>query len=187
MLGGERLVRLFGRMERMAERDALTGLPNRRRLFEVGQDEYRRARRYLHPLAAVMIDVDHFKAVNDRLGHGAGDDVLREVARRLQATLRATDLAARYGGEEFAVLLPETTLETAREAAERIRLAVGEAPIKTRRGPANVTLSAGVAVLDEQMQELKALLEAADAALYAAKGAGRNRVSTAPASGPRKV
>ena len=187
LLGGERLVRLFDRMQRMAERDALTGLPNRRRLFEVGQDEYRRARRYGHPLAAVMIDLDHFKAVNDHLGHGAGDDVLREVARLVQSTLRTTDLAARYGGEEFAMLLPETTLETAREAAERIRRTVGEAVIKTRRGPVKVTLSAGVAVLDEHTQALKPLLEAADAALYAAKGAGRNRVSTAPASGPRKA
>jgi diguanylate cyclase (GGDEF)-like protein len=183
LLGGERLVRLFGRMQRMAERDSLTGLPNRRRLIEVGQAEQGRARRYGHPLAAVMIDLDHFKAVNDRLGHGAGDDVLREAAHRIQATLRATDLAVRYGGEEFAVLLPETALETAWEAAERIRLAVGEAPIKTRRGPVTVTLSAGVAALDEHTGDLKRLFEAADLALYAAKAAGRNRVSSASPSG----
>ncbi len=183
LFGAERLVLLFGRMQRMAERDALTGLPNRGRLLEVGQDECRRARRYGHPLAAVMIDLDHFKGVNDRLGHGAGDDVLREAARRLQSTLRATDLAARFGGEEFAVLLPETTLEMARKAAERIRLAVGEAPIKTRRGPVAVTLSAGVAVFDEHTLELKQLLEAADSALYASKAAGRNCVSSTPISG----
>jgi diguanylate cyclase (GGDEF)-like protein len=183
LLGGERMVRLFGRMQRMAERDTLTGLPNRRRLLEVGQAEERRARRYGHPLAAVMIDLDHFKAVNDQLGHGAGDGVLREVAHRIKATLRATDLAARYGGEEFAVLLPETALETALDAAERIRLAVSEAPIETRHGPVTVTLSAGVAVLDEYPRELKHLFEAADAALYAAKAGGRNRVSSAPASG----
>jgi diguanylate cyclase (GGDEF)-like protein len=183
-LGGERLVvRLFGRMQQMAERDSLTGLANRRRLLAVGQEEQRRARRFGHPLAAVMLDLDRFKLVNDRHGHGAGDDVLREVARRILATVRETDLPARYGGEEFAVLLPVTDLETAREAAERIRLAVAEAPLATRRGPLEVTLSAGVAMLDDHTRDLGALFDAADAALYAAKAAGRNRVAVAPAAG----
>jgi diguanylate cyclase (GGDEF)-like protein len=182
-LGGERLlVRLFGRMQTMAERDSLTGLANRRRLFAVGQEEQRRARRFGHPLAALMLDLDRFKLVNDRHGHGAGDDVLREVARRILATVRETDLPARYGGEEFAVLLPETDLETAREAAERIRLAVAEAPISTRRGALAVTLSAGVAVNDDDTRDLGALFEAADAALYEAKAAGRNRVAVTPAT-----
>ena len=131
----------------------------------------------------MMLDLDHFKLVNDRHGHGAGDDVLREVARRLLATIRETDLPARYGGEEFAVLLPETDLETARAAAERVRLAVAEAPIGTRRGPLAVTLSAGVAVLEDATRDLGALFDAADAALYAAKSAGRNRVAVAPAAG----
>jgi diguanylate cyclase (GGDEF)-like protein len=181
-LGGDRLLgRLFGRMQAMAERDSLTGLPNRRRLFAVGEEEQRRARRFGHPMAALMLDLDRFKLVNDRHGHGAGDDVLREVGRRILATVRETDLPARYGGEEFAVLLPETNLETAREAAERIRLAVAEAPIDTRRGPLPVTLSAGVAVLGAGTRDLAALFDAADAALYAAKTAGRNRVAVAPA------
>jgi diguanylate cyclase (GGDEF)-like protein len=181
-LGGERfLVRLFGRMQAMAERDSLTGLANRRRLFAVGQEEERRARRFGHPLAAVMLDLDRFKLVNDRHGHGAGDDVLREVARRLLATVRDTDLPARYGGEEFAVLLPATDLETAHAAAERIRRAVAEAPVGTRRGPLAVTLSAGVAMLDDDTRDLGALFDAADAPLYAAKAAGRNRVAVAPA------
>jgi len=181
-LGGERLlVRLFGQMQTMAERDSLTGLANRRRLLAVGQEEQRRARRFGHPLAALMLDLDRFKLVNDRYGHGAGDDVLREVGRRILATVRETDLPARYGGEEFAVLLPVTDLETAREAAERIRVAVAEAPIGTRRGPLSVTLSAGVAVLGDDTRDLGALFDAADAALYAAKAAGRNRVSVAPA------
>jgi diguanylate cyclase (GGDEF)-like protein len=186
-LGGERLVRLFGGLQRMAERDALTGLANRRRLLSVGQDEHRRARRLGHPLAALMLDLDHFKQVNDRHGHGAGDDVLRETARRIQGTVREIDLAARYGGEEFAVLLPDTTLEKALHAAERIRLAVEAAPVVTRKGPVPVTLSAGVAVLDDE-GELASLFEAADAGLYAAKAAGRNRVATAPAPGvPRAL
>jgi diguanylate cyclase (GGDEF)-like protein len=181
-LGGERLlVRLFGRMQTMADRDSLTGLANRRRLLAVGQEEQRRARRFGHPLAALMLDLDRFKLVNDRHGHGAGDDVLREVARRILATVRETDLPARYGGEEFAVLLPETDLETAREAAERIRLAVAEIPVSTRRGAVAVTLSAGVAVLGDETPDLGALFDAADAALYAAKAAGRNRVSVVPA------
>lgn len=181
-LGGERLVRVFGGMQRMAERDALTGLANRRRLRAAGEAEHRRARRFGHPLAALMLDLDHFKKVNDRYGHGAGDDVLREVARRIQATVREIDVPARYGGEEFAVLLPETDLATARDVAERIRLTVMDAPIHTRQGPVAVTLSAGVAVLDRGDGDLGTLLEAADAALYQAKSAGRNRVAVAPAA-----
>jgi diguanylate cyclase (GGDEF)-like protein len=182
VLAGERLVRLFGGMQRMAERDALTGLANRRRLRAAGEEEHRRARRFGHPVAALMLDLDHFKQVNDRHGHAAGDDVLREVARRIQATVREIDVPARYGGEEFAVLLPETGLDTAREVAERIRLAVADAPIGTRQGPVAVTLSAGVAVLDPRGGGLGALLEAADRALYEAKAAGRNRVAVAPAA-----
>jgi diguanylate cyclase (GGDEF)-like protein len=127
-----------------------------------------------------MLDLDHFKQVNDRYGHGAGDDVLREVAHRIQATVREIDVPARYGGEEFAVVLPETGLDTAREVAERIRRAVAGAPIATRQGPVAVTLSAGVAVTDARSGELGALLEAADGALYQAKAAGRNRVAVAP-------
>ena len=129
-----------------------------------------------------MLDLDHFKQVNDRPGHGAGDDVLREVARRIQATVREIDVPARYGGEEIAVLLPETGLDTAREVAERIRLAVMDAPIDTRKGPVPVTLSAGVAVLDGRKGDLATLLEAADKALYQAKAAGRNRVAAAPSA-----
>jgi diguanylate cyclase (GGDEF)-like protein len=179
LMGGERLVRVFGGMQRMAERDALTGLANRRRLTTVGQDEERRARRLGHPLAALMLDLDRFKLVNDRYGHGAGDDVLREVARRIQSTVREIDLAARYGGEEFAVLLPDTRIEKAREVAERIREVVGGSPVETRSGPLPVTISAGVAVLDGEAGDLTSLFEAADGALYAAKEAGRNRVSVA--------
>jgi diguanylate cyclase (GGDEF)-like protein len=182
ILGGERLVRLFGGMQRMAERDALTGLANRRRLRAAGEHEYRRARRFGHPIAALMLDLDHFKQVNDRHGHGAGDDVLREVARRIRAIVREIDVPARYGGEEFAVLLPETGLDTAREVAERIRRAVAETPIATRQGPLAVTLSAGVAVLDSGGGDLGTLLGAADAALYQAKAAGRNRVAVASAA-----
>jgi diguanylate cyclase (GGDEF)-like protein len=182
VLGGQRLVRLFGGMQRMAERDALTGLANRRRLRAAGEEEYRRARRFGHPLAALMLDLDHFKQVNDRYGHGAGDDVLREVAHRIHATVREIDVPARYGGEEFAVLLPETGLDTAREVAERIRLAVMDSPVGTRKGPVAVTLSAGVAVTDARSGDLGALLEAADGALYQAKAAGRNRVAVASAA-----
>jgi len=188
-LGGERLVRIFGGMQKMAERDALTGLANRRKLAAVGQDEERRARRLGHPLAALMLDLDRFKLVNDRYGHGAGDDVLREVARRIQATVREIDLPARYGGEEFAVLLPDTRIEKAQEVAERIRKVVSATPVDTRRGPLTVTISAGVAALDGEAGDLTSLLEAADGALYAAKEAGRNRVSVAacpamPLAGP---
>lgn len=179
--GGERLVRVVSGLQKMAERDPLTGLANRRRLLAAGQEEHRRARRLGHPLAALMLDLDHFKLVNDRHGHGAGDDVLREVARRIQETVREIDLPARYGGEEFAVLLPDTRVDKAREVAERIRLAVAASPIQTRKGPLPVTLSAGIAVVhdDEGGGNLTSLFEAADSALYRAKAAGRNRVSVA--------
>ena len=180
--GAERLARIFGGMQRLAERDPLTGLPNRRRLMEGGQEEHRRALRLGHPLAALMLDIDRFKLVNDRHGHGAGDDVLKEVARRIQDTVREIDLPARYGGEEFAVLLPDSRLEKAQEVAERIRLAVAATPITTRRGPLSVTLSAGVAEVGGDGGDLTAVLEAADGALYAAKEGGRNRVVAAAPS-----
>ena len=175
-VGGDRLVRLFQRMQRLAERDALTGLANRRHLRAVGEEELRRANRFGHPLAVVMLDLDHFKQVNDRHGHAVGDDVLKETARRIRDSVREIDLPARYGGEEFAVLLPETGLETAREAGERVRRALSATPMPTRRGPVQVTASAGVAVVDAPADDLSAVFEAADKALYEAKSSGRNRL-----------
>ena len=183
--GGERLlVRLVGRLQRRADHDGLTGLANRRRFLEAGEAEYLRARRFGHPMSVLMLDLDFFKKVNDQFGHGAGDDVLVEMARRIQTVTRSMDLPARYGGEEFAVLLPDASAERAREVAERIRAAVADSPVRSRKGPVAVTLSIGVATAGAATSGLTSLLDAADRALYSAKAGGRNRVTVADVTEP---
>ena len=123
-----------------------------------------------------MCDVDHFKRVNDRHGHHAGDQILRDIAAALDNSRRASDIAARYGGEEFAVVLPETTCKGAFVLAERFRRAVQRAPWPKRA----ITISAGVAAIDVDTGSPRDLLQAADQALYSAKQTGRNRVTMAP-------
>ncbi|RME44641.1 MAG: diguanylate cyclase, partial [Chloroflexi bacterium] len=167
---------LYSRMQHMAITDSLTGLYNRRGIFELGSHEINRARRFDRPLAAIMFDLDHFKRINDTHGHPIGDQVLAGLAARCRLSLRDVDLLGRYGGEEFAVLLSETSLSDAQRVAERLRRRVAWAPFETDRGPMRVTISLGVAPLDEHCQDLTALLERADQALYAAKQAGRNQV-----------
>lgn len=157
-----------------AQRDSLTGLVNHGHMHSILDIEFKRAKRYKRPLALVMLDVDLFKAFNDRAGHPAGDEALCGVARRLESTSRVHDVVARYGGEEFAVLLPETDLEGAGCFAEKMRLGVESGHF----GPAGsdrLTVSAGVAVSDE-VESAKALVVLADERLYKAKEAGRNRV-----------
>jgi diguanylate cyclase (GGDEF)-like protein len=174
--GGDRLVvRLFGQAIEAANRDSLTGLLSRRRVLVLGRSELQRAQRFGHDLAALMVDVDRFKNVNDRYGHSVGDQVLREVAARCSAAVRGVDLVGRYGGEEFLVILPETGPAAATEAAQRLCTRVAEAPIRTREGPIDVTVSVGAAAGSGSGQ-LEALVEAADRALYMAKTSGRNRV-----------
>lgn len=168
--------RLENELQRLATTDPLTGLANRRAFFERGQPALEAARRYGQPTSLLMIDVDHFKAVNDRHGHGVGDAMLRLLADRLREVLRQADLIARIGGEEFAALMPQTALEAAQQAAERLREACdGLAPDAS--GGAAISISAGVAEW-RSGETLDHLLERADAALYRAKRAGRNRVET---------
>jgi diguanylate cyclase (GGDEF)-like protein len=158
-----------------AQRDALTGLANHGHFWSTLDMEHQRARRYGHSLSVVMLDVDHFKAFNDRHGHPAGDQALRSVARILETKSRSHDLVARYGGEEFAVILPETPLEGAHTFAENIRTAVED----HRFGPdqeSALTLSAGVATIDNKTMTAQCLVEKADERLYKAKELGRNRV-----------
>ena len=167
----------FEALRRLATRDELTGLLNRRELDRILEDEQERALRFGHPLAVLMIDVDHFKAVNDSHGHPAGDAVLREIARRLTAQVRKVDRVGRYGGEEFVIVLVQTDRTAALELAERIRGAVArDAILATKTLALNITMSIGVAVLPEDGKSASALIAAADKALYAAKGGGRNRV-----------
>jgi diguanylate cyclase (GGDEF)-like protein len=170
---------LFSQVERAASTDALTGLHNRRHFFQLGADAFRDARIDDDPVAALMLDIDHFKAVNDTHGHGAGDDVIREVAARMRTVLQQGDLIGRYGGEEFAVLVRANATASADRLAEHLRGAVADRPVPTRSGPLSVTISVGVAHLAESDTTLDDILTHADQALYLAKRDGRNRVVVA--------
>lgn len=167
-------------LRRLATRDELTGLLNRRELDRILDEETERAKRFTHPLSVLMIDVDHFKAVNDGHGHPAGDAVLREIARRLGGQIRNVDRLARYGGEEFVAILVQTEAEAARQVAERMRRAVArQAILATQTLALEVSVSLGVATLPDHGDSPGALLAAADKALYAAKASGRNCVRLA--------
>ena len=180
-------------LQRLAVTDALTGLLNRRAFFERLGAELRRSARYERPLALLMLDLNHFKRVNDEHGHPAGDRVLAQTATAIGAALRTSDVVARYGGEELVVLLPETTCAEAEVVAEKLRAAMAGQLFALGGGEAlRVTVSVGVAALerpgpldalapDDAERELVRL---ADDALYAAKRGGRNRVVTAPSAPP---
>jgi diguanylate cyclase (GGDEF)-like protein len=162
--------------ELRAASDALTGLPNRRAADETIQRMAAHAARRDSPLAVVLLDLDHFKQVNDVHGHEQGDKVLAAVGQILSSTLRASDFAARYGGEEFLVLLPDTDRATARDVAEKLRVAITDVELSH---VGSLTASFGVAALPDDGAECEQLLRTADRALYAAKAAGRNRVEVA--------
>lgn len=167
---------LFAQVQELATLDPLTGVSNRRHFFELARRELERAARYGRPLSMLMLDADHFKQVNDRYGHVAGDEVLRTIAARCRASLREADLIGRYGGEEFLILLPETAAPQALQVADRLRDAVGAEPVPTLAGPVTVQISIGVASLGPGEQgAVETLLDQADRALYGAKAAGRNQ------------
>jgi diguanylate cyclase (GGDEF)-like protein len=170
------LVQANRKIELLARTDALTGLGSRRALDEALQRETARAQRRTEPLSLIMADLDHFKSINDRFGHGAGDQALVRAAAVLLAGLRPYDLAARYGGEEFVLLLPAETTEGALAVAERVRRQIAE--IELPECPGGLTVSLGVATwaAGESPEEFVAR---ADAALYVAKRSGRNRVEAA--------
>ncbi len=171
------LQRALERAELLARTDELTGVHRRRHFFALAIHALRVAQRYRQPLSLVMFDIDHFKHVNDRFGHPAGDAVLQEVAARVTRHLRASDVFARYGGEEFAILMPDTDVGQAQQLAERIRTAIEAAPMAVDHAVVSVTISLGVAGRGEGDGGLRDLIRHADAALYAAKAAGRNRIS----------
>jgi len=164
---------LFAQVQALAVADELTGLANRRHFFDVARRDVDSSLRAGRPLAALMIDIDHFKRINDTYGHPTGDDVIRAVARRLEARVRRTDVVGRYGGEEFAVILLDSTPPS--ELPEHLRDAVAQEPIPTRSGALDVTVSIGLARLTAG-DTLETLLARADQALYQAKQSGRNRV-----------
>ena len=161
---------LVAQLHDMATIDGLTGVANRRTFEIVLNREVERARRAHTSLALIVVDIDHFKRINDTYGHGVGDDVLRHVGQALQTGCRAIDLPARIGGEEFVVIAPGSTIAGATVAAERLRtlLAVGS--------PVPCTASAGIAIYPDLIDDPAGLLAAADDALYTAKGSGRDRV-----------
>jgi len=168
--------RLFERMEKLAITDGLTGLLNRRYFFELAEKEITRAVRYQKPLSLLMIDIDHFKRINDQFGHLVGDQMLQLIARNCTKILRKVDIISRYGGEEFTVLLPETDLKESLVAAERLREAIASSQVVSREGVAKVTGSLGVATLGMCPPDIKQLIDCADKALYEAKKGGRNQV-----------
>ena len=167
--------------EHLAITDSLTGLFNRRHFFDLARRELIRSLRFGHPLTLVLVDIDHFKLVNDTYGHIAGDEVLVLEAGLIRASLREGDVVGRYGGEEFVILMPETGVESARLVAERLRESIASQRMDTEKGPISVTISIGIA--ESGMSgpgeglTLDALLSRTDQALYNAKKAGRNRIA----------
>ncbi len=162
-------------LRQLANTDALTGAANRRHFLEICDTELQRARRYGRPMALLMMDIDHFKRINDSHGHAFGDEVLKRLVETCQADLRGQDVLGRLGGEEFAVVMPECTLEAAESVAERLRRTLAAVAVPTAGGSVDFTVSIGVVDWAPE-RSLEATLERADKAMYAAKSAGRNRV-----------
>jgi diguanylate cyclase len=173
--------RLSDELFRIATTDQLTGTVSRRHLFELGNYEIAKAARSGDPVTVLLVDLDHFKQINDTRGHLAGDDVLKRFAEISRTIIRATDIFARYGGEEFVILLPGTAEQPGLEIAERLRTTLAADPIHVSGGDVRVTISIGLTTLLPGDALLENLLFRADGALYEAKRAGRNRVVTNPA------
>jgi diguanylate cyclase (GGDEF)-like protein/PAS domain S-box-containing protein len=170
----------LAREQKLARTDPLTGVGNRLSFFEIAEHEFIVAKRYVHPLTVIMLDLDHFKQVNDTFGHDIGDQVLVQVAQTIHMQLRAPDLLARFGGEEFIVLLSMTDIPQAQVVAERIRDQIDELVVETKRGAVRVTASIGVADFDRDDASIDMVIQRADQALYAAKQTGRNCVVSIP-------
>ena len=176
LMAGKRILELQQSLRFAATHDFLTGLLNRAEIMAALQREFSRSGREGKPASIILADIDHFKRVNDGLGHAAGDEVLKEVARRLKADLRPYDVVGRYGGEEFLVILPGCDLPNGVRRAEQIRNRVANDPIQTLSGPISATISVGVTVTAFSPDLTEAdILQQADVTLYKAKNNGRNR------------
>ncbi|MDZ4201539.1 MAG: diguanylate cyclase [Gallionella sp.] len=174
---GRRIERDELMLHNLASRDGLTGLYNHRMFYIMLEEEISRSRRYQRQVSMLLIDIDHFKRVNDTYGHVAGDRVLEGISRVLETGVRHEDKLCRYGGEEIAVILPESSVQAAVYSAERLRTSVEEASFRDDEGQEiKITVSIGVATLPAQVPSLQELVNASDAALYVAKESGRNRV-----------
>ena len=169
--------KLYRETQELAVTDGLTKLLLRRTLLERLESELKRAGQTETPLSFILVDIDHFKSVNDTYGHPAGDKVLREIAQMVKKKVRDVDLCGRYGGEEFAVLLPATDLKGAKLVAERIREGVRKEAFELRGEKRSITISLGISSFPEDAREMEALIERADEALYRSKERGRDRVT----------
>lgn len=169
------------RLQEVALTDMLTGFPNRRYAIERIEQEWAAAQRSHRPLAAMVIDVDEFKQINDAYGHDVGDAVLRQVAAALKSGVRVQDVVCRFGGDEFLVICPDTTLEAAQACAERMRHAVETVSVGAGTSKRSGSISVGVAVREAAMADFDALIKRADQGLFIAKERGRNRVVAAQA------
>jgi len=171
-------------LETLAAVDFLTGVYNRRQFETLARAELARCQRYMRPLSVVMLDIDHFKAVNDRFGHAAGDRVLKSVADLCRAAKRDSDIIARLGGEEFAIMLPETTEAATVQFAERLRHLIVDCALTANGEAIPVTISVGIAGASIRTSGIEALMRDADQALYEAKRSGRNRIVVARHNDP---
>jgi diguanylate cyclase (GGDEF)-like protein len=168
----EKLAEARNRIESIAITDDLTGIFNRRHILSRFAEEFEKVKRLKTNLSCILADIDQFKSVNDTHGHLAGDEVLKEISRRIRNTIRAYDILGRYGGEEFLILLPNSDLEDAKNLAERIRVHVKDSPIISSK----ITISLGVTAMQAQDQTIDDIIKRADERLYRAKKSGRDRV-----------
>lgn len=175
-----RNAQLYEERKQQARMDLITEIYNRRGLFELGTREIDRAQRFKRPLSAIMVDIDHFKHVNDTYGHPVGDIILKELADRLKGNLRSIDILSRYGGEEFVILLPETAVDSATEVAERLREVVEEKHFTPDGLSLPITISLGIADTYGENTDIKLLIKRADDAMYISKRSGRNQVNIFP-------
>lgn len=174
---GERISQLEQELRLKATHDSLTGLYNRAAILDILRSAMARHERNSYPISIIFADLDHFKQTNDRYGHQAGDDVLREVARRAKSVLRPYDSFGRYGGEELLIVLPECGDSGALAVAERVRAVIADEPVASNAGEIDTTLSLGVATVDKETPfQFDELISRADRALYLAKNNGRNCV-----------
>jgi diguanylate cyclase (GGDEF)-like protein len=162
--------------ESLARKDELTGISNRREFFNQGDLAFKRAIRSRHPVSVIMMDIDHFKDVNDNYGHSAGDKVLETIAKRIKNKLREIDIVARIGGEEFAFVLPETSLDEAVKLVERLRVEIANTAVVHNTVAVKITASFGICSCLVKNETLETMLTKADDALYMAKNKGRNQV-----------
>jgi diguanylate cyclase (GGDEF)-like protein len=173
------------KLRQLADTDFMTGLMNRRSFLSVAEDTVAFCRRYKRNMATLMIDIDHFKKINDTHGHAAGDDAIKSIADIISQSIRTTDKAARFGGEEFVVLLREIDQETAILLADRIRTSIESARVRHGDTIIPITVSIGLALFDESDRDVQDVIERADQGLYVAKKTGRNRTFLMPAEDER--